>query len=326
MFRKSAAGFRLHPYWQAAGTEITSIELSWYELIGRRISGMARLYRETGADDFKVEKNKCVMYDFFEGAGLPFCPIIGRWDTLEGFVADLRSGAAFANATSWPVFLKTCHLTQGSSASTRPLFSKGSAVGAADELTRWLTKKWNYRADDWERPWRIDGNLLTDHLVPGIILQSPSLLSFNPETQKAQVVEIKAAVFWGRAYAGVITDIKNYGKGAPVVTRGINALQHPKNGVIEGFATPFDHDMLATTYLPNDGPGSWFHWILTEDHLNKCVWPLAERTARIMGIDAVRIDIFIVKDQPLSCVLNEISLSDGMGCDMIPSVGRFLPL
>jgi len=58
--------------------------------------------------------------------------------------------------------------------------------------------------------------------------QAPSTLSLNPETGKKQVVEIKAEVFWGRAYSGVITDIKNYGHGASVATRGIRSLGHPE--------------------------------------------------------------------------------------------------
>jgi hypothetical protein len=132
---------------------------------------MAKMYRASGRDDFKVEKDKCVMYEYFTLNNIPICPLLGKWDTLESFVADLRTGDAFRNATTWPVFLKTCHLTQGSSASTRPLFSKAAAVGEAEHLAKWLASKWVYRADDWERPWRKDGNLLTDHLTPGIILQ-----------------------------------------------------------------------------------------------------------------------------------------------------------
>jgi len=312
-FRRAAASYHLHQYWQDVGRDIKSPTMGWYALIGARIHGMARLYRESGRDDFKVEKDKCIMYEFLTGNNLPICPLLGRWPTLEGFVADLRTGHAFDNATAWPVFLKTCHLTQGSSASTRPLFSKAAAVGAAEDLAAWLATKWEYRADDWERPWRKDGNLLTDHLTPGIILQSPSTLTFNPETSKKQVVEIKVEVFWGRAYAGVITDIKNFGHGASVATRGIRGLGHRPEGVIEAFPDGFNHFVLSTVYLPTSGPGSWFHWIMDEDHLRKCAWPLAEKTARIMGIDAVRIDIFLIKGDPTGCVINENSLSDGMG-------------
>eukprot|EP00038_Savillea_parva_P009647 m.184917 g.184917 ORF g.184917 m.184917 type:complete len:458 (+) comp16267_c0_seq1:288-1661(+) len=312
-FRKAASSYHLHQYWRDVGAGIKSVNMGWYSLIGARIHGMADKYRTEGRDDFKVEKDKCVMYEFFTGNNLPICPLLGHWSTLDSFVKDLRTGAAFRNATAWPVFLKTCHLTQGSSASTRPLFSMSAAVGAADELAAWLKTKWDYRADDWERPWREDGNLLTDHLTPGIILQSPSTLSLNPETGKKQVVEIKVEVFWGRAYAGVITDIKTFGHGASVATRGIESLGHHPGGMIEGFPDGFKHFVLATDYLPKTGPGSWFNWIIEEDHLRKCAWPLAEKSARIMGIDAVRIDIFLVQGDPTACVINENSLSDGMG-------------
>eukprot|EP00037_Helgoeca_nana_P027943 m.324736 g.324736 ORF g.324736 m.324736 type:complete len:469 (+) comp27634_c1_seq4:285-1691(+) len=313
-FRAASSTFHLHQYWQDVGSGITSLTMGWYDLIGSRIHGMARKYRaDTKFDDFKVEKDKCVMYDFLTLNKLPICPLIEKWDTLEGFVADLRSGALARKVSSWPVFLKTCHLTQGSSASTRPLFKKETEGAAADVLATWLASKWTYRADDWERPWRKDGNLLTDHLTPGIIIQKPSVLSFNPELGKPQVAEIKVEVFWGRAYAGVITDIKNWGHGASVATRGIRAQGHDERGVIEGFPDAFQHFVLSTDYLPKTGTGAWYNWIIEQDHLRKCAWPLAERAARIMGIDAVRIDIFMVVDQPLNCVINENSLSDGMG-------------
>lgn len=319
LFRGAAANYHLHQYWQEAGSGIKSTKMGWYGLIGARIHGMARMYRaDNKFDDFKVEKDKCVMYDFLTLNNLPICPLLGKWSTLESFVQDLRAGQAFQKGASMKtVFIKTCHLTQGSSASTRPLAvadyldGKGPAV---DKLATWLASKWTFRADDWERPWRADGNLLTDHLTPGIILQAPSTLTLNPETGKMQVCEIKVEVFWGRAYAGVITDIKTFGHGASVASRGIAALGHDERGVIEAFPDSFQHFVLSMDYLPKEGPGSWFNWIITEDHLRKCAWPLAERTARIMGIDAVRIDIFMIKGDPTGCVINENSLSDGMGC------------
>ena len=50
---------------------------------------------------------------------------------------------------------------------------------------------------------------------------------------------------------------------------------------------------------------------MTEGHL-QCVWDLAERAARQMAADAVRIDIFLNPTSPQGCMLNEISLSSAM--------------
>jgi hypothetical protein len=45
----------------------------------------------------------------------------------------------------------------------------------------------------------------------------------------------------------------------------------------------------------------------------QCVWELAEETARAMGADTVRIDIFVTPGKP-GCLLNEISLSSAHLC------------
>lgn len=60
----------MHRYWADAGEHITSIDMGWYELLGVRIKGMADMYRASGRDDFKVEKDKCEMYRYDVGKGL----------------------------------------------------------------------------------------------------------------------------------------------------------------------------------------------------------------------------------------------------------------
>ena len=42
-----------------------------------------------------------------------------------------------------------------------------------------------------------------------------------------------------------------------------------------------------------------------------CVWALAERVARVMRADQVRVDIFVTSGKPHDCVANEISISSG---------------
>eukprot|EP00466_Bigelowiella_natans_P001776 jgi/Bigna1/89799/estExt_fgenesh1_pg.C_550137 len=56
-------------------------------------------------------------------------------------------------------------------------------------------------------------------------------------------------------------------------------------------------------------------WVQEEGHLPK-VWSLAERAAKIMGVDEVRIDIFIRRGDPSGLAINENSLSSGMGYRM----------
>lgn len=54
----------------------------------------------------------------------------------------------------------------------------------------------------------------------------------------------------------------------------------------------------------------WYNWIFEEGHM-ECVWRLGERAAMLMGIDEVRIDIFISRGNPHGCVINEDSISSG---------------
>ena len=43
-----------------------------------------------------------------------------------------------------------------------------------------------------------------------------------------------------------------------------------------------------------------------------CVWQLAERAAKVMALDYVRIDVFLSPSKPSACKINEISLSSAM--------------
>ena len=77
--------------------------------------------------------------------------------------------------------MKCCHLTQGSAKATIPLLSESKVVSDWSNLEKWIDDKWSYRADDHTRPWRDDGNALTDDLVPGFFLQGPGILKFDPQ-------------------------------------------------------------------------------------------------------------------------------------------------
>ena len=57
---------------------------------------------------------------------------------------------------------------------------------------------------------------------------------------------------------------------------------------------------------------SYNRWIVDEGHLDR-VWMLAESASKIMGIDQVRIDIFIQRGHPERVSINENSISSGMG-------------
>ena len=59
------------------------------------------------------------MSSFFERNQLPMVAILRNWTDHRNFTADMRSGAAVRDVTTWPIFIKFCHLTQGSARSVR---------------------------------------------------------------------------------------------------------------------------------------------------------------------------------------------------------------
>merc|ERR1712054_301362 len=68
------------------------------------------------------------------------------------------------------------------------------------EIREWILSKWNVRPDDWTRPWYNEGNEITRQLTPGLFFQQTFPTFFNPVKRTQTVVEIRAEVFWGRAY------------------------------------------------------------------------------------------------------------------------------
>ena len=97
-------------------------------------------------------------------------------------------------SSSYPLFLKCCHLTQASMHSVQRLPSAEWLDSHADEVRRWATDKWKARADDaWRSAeWRANGNALTNSLVPGFLLQQASSISRLDENGEVAVFEVEA--------------------------------------------------------------------------------------------------------------------------------------
>ena len=287
------------------------------------------------------------MSSFFERNQLPMVAILRNWTDHRNFTADMRSGAAVRDVTTWPIFIKFCHLTQGSARSVRraarpcrpllPLPPHGlstssthappphpplpaaqrpsphrplrqvravpSAKWLADnieELEGWVSEKWTMKANDWTRPWHESSNALTDVAPPGVFLQAPARSSQNLRTGKSYFIETKVEVLWGKAYLAIL-----YPEGLdhvePLVTRP-NGTWHAE--VFDGYPA-----VLAAISVPM-ATDAWYQWIFTEGHMD-CAWHLAERTATLMGADQVRLDIFLARNHPGECSLNENSISSG---------------
>ena len=118
-----------------------------------------------------------------------------------------------------------------------------------------------------------------------------------------QMIELKVEVFYGRAY--LATSSPDTG---PWLEK-----HYPECKVIAL------RDGTIETYCNKDERGMKYHsvtkgldWIRTEGHLER-LWKLAEDAAKIMSIDYIRMDIFVRKGDPDGLVINEDSLSSGIG-------------
>lgn len=294
LIRESARNHSVHAYFASVGKHVKSENIGWYEMIGFRAKEMARMLEQEGRDDFRLEKDKCTMMDFFQRNNFPMPSVIKVWKVRENFKSELEQPETLLANAKFPVFLKCCHLTQGSSKSTIPLKSVEYVKQNWTWLKRWIDSKWKYVADDWERPWAKDGNKLTDTLKPGFLLQQPFPI---PNGSGMQFMELKVEVIFGRAYLAVANEPY---KGTMVL----------RDNTVEAFPTLWAQTTNSAIVNPEITK-----WVQDEGHLPK-VWALAEKAAKIMAVDEVRIDIFIRRGDPDGLMINENSLSSGMGYRM----------
>ncbi|KAJ9453693.1 hypothetical protein DIPPA_04589 [Diplonema papillatum] len=294
----SASTFPVHWYFAKTQVPPDTDSVTWYDIVQARIESFARLLKEENRDDFRVEKDRCEMYRFFERARLPHIKVAHVWTDSAEFAKSVRSGEAFKNITRWPAFFKACHLTQGSMKAVMAIRSKQWAADNVDEVLRWVATKWQRKADDYERPWREAGNALTDTLVPGILIQEAWYPVFNPYKNEDTVVELKVEVLWGRAYIAVTIDL-------------LVGTAFLRDGTVELYPTAWSQFVYAAEHeLHPDA-----RWVQEPGYLD-CVWELSERAAAVIASESVRIDVFLRKGHPAGCVLNEISLSSGMQLSM----------
>ena len=301
LFEAAAKRFYLNQYFVDAARNFSGHDSSFYDLVEKRLHAMAALHKQNAAaDDFRIEKDKCAMTNFFVRNQLPTPPLLRHWDDRESLLAELRSGAAVAKVAQWPVFLKFCHLTQGSAHSVRPVPSAKWLRDNLAEVEAWINHLWTFTANDWTRPWYASSNALTAAMVPGVLMQGPATLSKDYGSGKSYAVEAKVEVLWGRAYLAIVSP-EGLDHVEPIVTRpGGNFTAEVYDNYLD----------LVTLHGHGLRKDAWYNWIIDEGHM-QCVWALGERAAALMGIDEVRIDIFITRGDPDGCAINEDSISSG---------------
>merc|ERR1712196_454114 len=113
----------------------------------------------------------------------------------------------------------------------------------------------------------------------------------------AHDAELKVAVLWGRAYIGYVIGTEG------IVLRDETYEQGGRSNFY-GISLP-----TPIVEIPE------LAWLVKEGHLAK-VWDLAEKVALMIGIDFIRIDIFVRKGVASMPEVNEISLNSGQPCHM----------
>jgi hypothetical protein len=307
LLEASARSFDCLDYW-CKNLTVPSMEANWlpglqkyewYSLLTYRYDMMLEKMRaDPRADDFRMEKNKCDMYDWYALNGFRAMRVIYRWSARGEWGTSPASGAQqvvtdlLENRTGhdFPMYLKMCHLTQGWQRATRRLKSREELEANRAEVEDWIGKLWAVHPDDWERPWAAAHNMLTDTLSPGALVQElyPGNFvgNYDPAAEEVgAVVELKTYVIWGHAYMGSIHDILLL-----------------RDGTMEDY-----HDQWLSM-LHGHVSSKVLQWVVTEGHLERAFF-MAETAALVAGMDMVRMDFFLRKGDPAGIVFNEDSIS-----------------
>jgi len=293
IFRKAAENFEVHPYWAENNAKEG---MEFREIIVERVLGMFRQFEATGRMDYRIEKDRCAMINFFRNNNIPHCEVKKMYYSKEEILDDFKSGKVAGMMDNWPIFLKACHLTQQSSDGTLSIKSPEHIKEDPDRITKFIEDKWVYRSRDVDRPWQDKGDKLTDALTPSYEIQEPFVQYHSQEGDMhidgriaVGLVELRAEVIWGRVYL-VNLDATT------IFTR---------DGNIEDYTT----FMGGVMHMPPAG-GPRVSWLRDKGYMD-CVIETAERLAQTAHIEYVRVDIFVDKNDPKACVVNEISLSSG---------------
>jgi len=288
----NSTDFELRRSWAQIGFPRT--DATWEELISFRVQRMAEFLEKDDIRDFLIEKDKCFMYNFFKSQGIPFVPIYGIFSNRKAAASSVQSILkSVGEGENSMIFIKACHLTQGSDNGT--LRVQGSTVSSKEgleDISKWITTKFDQIPTDNWRPWSPDMNKLLSTVRPGVMIQESFVGPFGDFFGGyPKPVEAKVEVIWGKAYLSFLHDYK-------VFTF--------RDGTTERY-----REDLNGNVLHNSEPDTQLSWLYQKDYMTP-VYKLAELVAKKIGIDQIRVDIFITPGSPDRPVVNEISLASGV--------------
>jgi len=183
------------------------------------------------------------------------------------------------------------------------LESKEWAKDHRKDILQFVNSMWFTKATENERVWTSAADGIIDSVEPGFMFQNLSYLSYHDEHNLMRVFQVKTLVLWGRAYIGMLgVDDQVHFNGQTVVF----LRDEDPDGC--AYHNPFARtDLFFLHRLFDSLPSVSWSWIFKEGHF-ACVWKLAERVAKVMAIEHVQVDIFIVRGHPTRCLVGDLSL------------------
>lgn len=291
VFEEAARNFEIHPYFEL---DDVKENLTFRQVVHKRIQTMYDQFIENGSMDYRLEKDRCAMFEFLSRNKIKHPKVAKMWYTREKMISDVTSGKVTKMMKNWPIFFKACHLTQRSSGGTFAVKDSEKYEEVTQDIVNFVNDKWVYRSRDVDRPWQKEGDAITDALTPSFLVQEPMQLSDGTKyavdgRMSVGLVEVRAEVIWGRVY---------------LVNLDASAI-FLRDGNVENYAG-FIGGVLK---MPPEG-NARINWVRDEGYLD-CVIETSELLAKLAHVEYVRVDIWIDRGNPAGCQVNEISLSSG---------------
>mmetsp|Transcript_31953 Transcript_31953/g.54122 ORF Transcript_31953/g.54122 Transcript_31953/m.54122 type:complete len:472 (-) Transcript_31953:77-1492(-) len=280
--------FTLHPYFSHT---VVRKNMRLEQVVNQRLNSFEMQLEKYNTRGFMIEKDKCAMLEFFQDHDIHVPKIIGIYHDKKKAHEKLKAIQSESASYNYPLFLKGCHLTQGGDKGTVAVRMENFTRNGAMEryMLPWIDTKWEQKPLDNNRPWSKTMNKLLATLEPGIAIQGPFRgLRISPENTP---LEAKVEVVWGRAYLGLFPEYHDI----IALRGGVFEYTRREKGTPEHWTLGNKEDTRL-------------RWLVDGGHMES-VWALAEKVARRIGIDEIRVDIFIDPERPEAPAVNEISLS-----------------
>jgi len=267
----------------------------FFDMVCMRMQMFTESLERYGRDDYRIEKDHCAMLSWLRMNNLNHSHYFGEWHTLESIIDDVQSGKAWESPTHWPIDIKACQLKPPGMQGHLNVPSREWGVEHSQEVIDWLTAKWAQPCYDNHKPWTDLAKTLSPTLKPAFAMVSNKPLAAQGGEDLDFVVMVD--VIFGRAYSALRVI------GMHVFLRGKDDAVEIHNAW--GWRSVlYSHRIVKSTF--ND------MWVVEENHMS-CVWDLAERVAKIMGADQVRVDIALTKGRPMDCLVWELTLTSNLG-------------